>query len=537
MRRIFAASITAGILLAVSFLRFGEAPAPLVAQPVATNRDWPMLGGTNRRNLVNLVERNIPTTWDKEKKENIRWMAQLGSDVINSPVIADGKVYIGTNNQRPRDAKDTEPEDNGGRRPIDMGVLMCFRESDGAFLWQHTHPKLAAGRVNDWPLKGLASTPVIEGNRLYYVSNRAELICADTSADGKIIWRLDMIKELGAFPHNASSCSPLIVEDWLFLLTGNGVDEGHVNIPAPLAPSFLKVEKRTGKVVWQDNSPTVKFKKLADRVEALKSFRDQVNRAEIVSHAQWASPAHAIVQGEHQVLWPGGDGWLYSFDLEGRPLWKFDGNPKESEYKLGATGTRNHFVAPPVIYKDRVYIAVGQDPEHEIGVGHLWCIDMNRRGDVSPELVTDASVFPPKTKANPNSALVWHYGGAVPKEERARMGRNYVFGRSLSTCAVANDLLVMTDLSGWVHCLDATTGKVHWTHDTDAFTWSSPFIVDGKIFVGNDDGVVTVFAHSKVKSILAENQMTGRIRRPFAVANGTLYFATENKLYAIAVPK
>ena len=84
----------------------------------------------------------------------------------------------------------------------------------GEFLWQITHEKLSAGRVNDWPFQGVASSPLIEGDRLYYVSNRAELVCADTKGfrdeendgpvtdeklkgkfDGDIVWKFDMIEE------------------------------------------------------------------------------------------------------------------------------------------------------------------------------------------------------------------------------------------------------------------------------------------------------------------------------------------------------
>ena len=57
---------------------------------------------------------------------------------------------------------------------------MAFRESDGEFLWQSTHEKLAAGRVNDWPYQGVCSSPLVEGKKLYYVSNRCELLCVDT---------------------------------------------------------------------------------------------------------------------------------------------------------------------------------------------------------------------------------------------------------------------------------------------------------------------------------------------------------------------
>ena len=60
-------------------------------------------------------------------------------------------------------------------------------------------------------------------------------------------------------------------------------------------------------------------------------------------------------------------------------------------WELGGRGTRNNIIATPVIYQDSVYVAVGQDPEHGEGVGHLWCIDPTKRGDVSPELAFNAA--------------------------------------------------------------------------------------------------------------------------------------------------
>jgi len=55
-------------------------------------------------------------------------------------------------------------------------------------------------------MTGVCSSPVVEGDRLYYISNRGELLCLDTHGDGqgnaKVIWRFDMIKETGATPHS-----------------------------------------------------------------------------------------------------------------------------------------------------------------------------------------------------------------------------------------------------------------------------------------------------------------------------------------------
>ncbi len=128
-----------------------------------------MWGSSTHRNMVS-DETGLPAEWDPESGENIKWTAQLGSQTYGNPVIIGGKIFVGTNNQAVRN-----PKLKG-----DRGVVMAFRESDGKFLWQAAHSKLASGRVNDWPQQGICSSPFVEGDRLYYISNRAEVICADT---------------------------------------------------------------------------------------------------------------------------------------------------------------------------------------------------------------------------------------------------------------------------------------------------------------------------------------------------------------------
>ncbi len=472
------------------------------------------------RNRVDRHSRNLPTEWDVEKGTNVRWSAEVGSRAYGGPVVAGGKVFVGTNNDNPRD-----PAVKG-----DRGVLMCFDEKTGNFLWQIVHDKLATGRVNDWPKEGIASSPAVDGDQLYYVSNRCEVVCAAVDGDpkapgkGKVLWLFDMIGKLGVFPHNLAICSPLVVGDTVFVVTANGVDEGHVNIPAPEAPSFLALDKATGAVRWKSNLPTqalVEAKQKGGDVD----IRALVNQGKLLMHGQWSNPVYAEPKGKPMVIFPGGDGWLYAFNPKnGDLLWKFDCNPKDAFYKLGPEATRNDFIATPVIWEDRLYIAVGQDPEHKTGVGHLWCVDitktpMNADKDVSPD--------------HKESALVWHFGGLVPPGAPGK--RPYYFGRSLSTCAVHDGLCYAADLNGYLVCLDARTGGIHWEHSTKSQVWSSPLWADGKVYLGNDDGTMFVFRHGKRKELLAENEMEGAIRMWQTTANDTLFVITENatRLYAI----
>ena len=221
-----------------------------------------MWGGTPDRNMVSNMK-GLPTSWDVKAKKNVKWVAQLGSQTFGNAVVSGGMVFVGTNNEGLRDPKVTG----------DKGILMAFRESDGEFLWQAVSDKLVAGRVNDWPYQGVCSSPLVEGDRLYYVTNRAELVALDTKGfrDGKndgpyvdeklkgeqdadIVWKFDMMEEVGSLPHNLANSSPVSFGDLIYVSTSNGQDESHVNIPSPKAPAIIAVNKKTGKLVWEDNS-------------------------------------------------------------------------------------------------------------------------------------------------------------------------------------------------------------------------------------------------------------------------------------------
>jgi outer membrane protein assembly factor BamB len=230
------------------------------------------------------------------------------------------------------------------------------------------------------------------------------------------------------------------------------------------------------------------------------------------------------------IIFPGGDGWLYAFNPKnGDLLWKFDCNPKSAVYELGGRGTRNDFVCTPVIWEDKLYIGVGQDPEHNKGVGHLWCIDITRvpqnaDKDVSPKKEDkELQTFDLKDPANKDSAAVWHFGGFTPKGPRP-----YAFGRTLSTCAVHDGLCYAGEYDGYLHCFDARTGQQLWEHRMNGDTWCSPSWVDGKVYIGNEAGEVLIFQHGKQKNLLATIDMDGLVRVTPVANNGVLYVAVEN---------
>jgi outer membrane protein assembly factor BamB len=449
--------------------------------------DWPMWGGTPDRNMVSNAK-GIVTKWDVEKSKlsNVLWESALGSQTYGNPVVAHGQVYVGTNNEAVRDPKVTG----------DKGILMAFRASDGEFLWQHVSDKLAAGRVNDWPFQGVCSSPLVEGDILYYVTNRGEVVALDTKGfrdkkndgvtdeklkgekDADVLWKFDMMEEVGAFPHNMSNSSPVTHGDLLFVMTSNGQDESHVHVPSPKAPVIIAINKKTGKLVWEENSV-----------------------GEKILHGQWSSPAVGKIGDVVQVVSGQGDGWIRGYEATtGKKLWEFDSNPKDSVWPK----TRNEVIATPVIVDNVVYIANGQDPEHGEGVGHLYAIDGTKRGDVT------------------KTGLLWHY-------DKIR--------RTVSTAAVYNGLVFYSDFSGFVHCVDAKTGKPYWVHDMLAAIWGSATVIGGKVYIGDEDGDIAILDATKEKKLIGEMNMGSSVYCTPVASNGVLYIANRNKLYALGEKK
>lgn len=467
-----------------------SALATLVLAPTTeAERDFVMFGDGPHRNLAYDAE-GLPSTWDVKTGMNVKWSQPVGSQSYAGPLVWKDKVFVGTNNQGERN-----PEVKG-----DKGNIMAFQADDGTFLWQMIHDKLPETKLHDWPLQGVCSTPYIEDDRMYYVSNRAEVVALDTEGfldgendgpfkdeklkdkeAGDVLWTYDMMAELDAFPHNLATSSPLVVGDIIYVSTGNGVDEGHVNIPSPLSPSFVAVNKKTGELVWESAIP-----------------------GENILHGTWTNAAYAEVNGKGQVIFPGGDGWLYSFEpLTGEVIWKFDCNPKDSKWRLGGAGTRNNLISTPVVHDNKVYIGVGQDPEHGEAPGHFYAIDITMKGDIT------------------DKGKVWHRGGED-------------FNRTISTAAIDNGIVYIADLSGFLYALDAETGEHYWTYDAFAAVWGSAMVADGKVYLGDEDGDIAVLKAGKEMKLLGELNMGAAVYTTPLAHDGTLYILSRNKLWALA---
>lgn len=466
-------------------------------------QDWPQRGGSSGHNpVVANLQFRAKTRQGKPDVPLTRWIAQLGSKCTGEPVISNGLVWVGTNNDRPRDAGQTN----------DASVLMCFRESDGQFLYQYVSPRLPSesSRLYDWPEASLASSPLVEGNRLWFCTNRCEVVCLDISAllDGtgppSVQWKYDMFRELGVRPRaimfgsHSSHSSVIGYRDFIYVNTTNG--HGVDSVSVPEAPALICLTKSDGTLQWRDNS----------------SGNDFI-------YIQHGNPTLIEIDGHAQIVMGQADGCVRSFDaLTGALLWKFDinlNNPSKHVFPCEPY----YSVAMPVFHNRRLYVAGGPEGEGNNKDSTLFCLDPTRRGDISEELLNEDK----STRPNPNSGVVWKFlGHGTSIKDRMHA--------TLSNVVVHNGLVIVPDGEGFVHCLEEATGAWLWTHDCWSGVVGAPLIIGDRVYIGGEDGHLTVLKLARELQLIEVLSLgNSSVECAPTFANGTLFVATRRELFAI----
>ncbi len=495
-------------------------------------QDWPEWGGSPARNMVSNAH-DLPTFFnpgklkagvsgqahvDMTSTQKIKWAVRLGSHTYGNTVVADGRVYMGTN-----DASLNDPRLQKTRG----GLILCLDEHTGKRLWQLKIPPFRTSQksfnYDDMNL-GICASVTVQGKHVYVVSNRGEVLCLDVegqangndgpftqeaqfmsdnkntdialqATDGDIVWIYNMISELPCWPQDATSSAVLVFDHYLYVGTSNGVDKSHSHVPYPDAPSLIVLDTKTGRLVAQDN----------ERI------------GQTLFHGQWSSPCLGKVNGRAFIFYGAGNGLCYAFRALTGPLhtdtviglgkaWSCDCNPSEYKSHPYQRGKYHSFrsgfygegpseiIGTPVFVDNRLYVTIGQDTLHGRGRGALTCINAT------------------------NGQVVWQ-----SKE----------IDRSLATVSVVDDLAYVTDYSGNIHCFDAHTGDPQWKCSTGSPLWSSTLVADGKVYVGTEKRDLWIMEAGRQMNQLNKIRFPHKIYNTPVVANGTIYIATERYLYAI----
>lgn len=265
----------------------------------------------------------------------VKWRAEIGSGA--GPIaVAKEHILVGV-----------EGAWGGGR-------MQCLTRS-GKRTWHADHAKLPE-RQNGVS-QGIHSRPFVKEDRVYYYSNRGEIVCADLDGffDGEndgpfqdepsalrenvdIVWKVDLIGEYGVFKRDAHDIgnphpSILIEGDTLYCITGNGArNEGKGWFaPSPLAPSLIALDVETGLLRW--------------------SFCCDAKRIRL---GQWGSPSlFKNGAGANRLAFAGGDAILYSLDpASGKVDW---------EAELEPAGGKGFCSGRPCFWEDLILVGLGRE--------------------------------------------------------------------------------------------------------------------------------------------------------------------------------
>ncbi len=519
----------------------------LLAAAQLNAADWPSWGGSDLgRNMVS-AETGLAETFKPGEKstkgdgilpettENVRWVVKLGTLICGNPTVADGRVFVGTD--------DASLQGDARLKRTRGGMVWCLDEKTGETLWklpvpQRPKERLPANAHYGQQSLGVCSSPAVVGNRAYVMTNSCEILCLDVNGqangndgpfqeegayiagaknpavelektDGDIIWKFDLIDELGICPHDVAACSVLVDGPILYVVSANGVNHEHTFCLRPDAPSFIALDAATGKLLATDTED------LGHRLW----------------HCLWSPPTIGVVNGKKLVFFGGGDGVCYAFEalttvpaepVHFKKIWSYDCVPPYYRDPLGDGQPFNYYIgdmrkkyttnqndglflgpseiiASPVFHEGRVYCTIGQDPSHGRARGMLNCIDATKTGDIT------------------QSGCVWSYNGLE---------------RSIASVAISDGLVYASDLAGKVHCLDQDTGKPLWVYETKAETWSSPLVADGKVYISTKKKLVVLAAGREMK-LLSEIPLGASAYATPVAANGTLFVCSQSYLWAV----
>ncbi len=440
----------------------------------------------------------------------VLWTQDIGHAAAAIARAEGAEVIIATN-QFPNPAEIATPQRIAG------GAVLCFESQNGTVRWGITHAHQDRDDSIVRSFAGVTSRPTIDGDRVFYVSNRGELICLDleglldeeddglpedehagegTTAD--VVWRLDMISELGVFRVDSAAgnphCSPFVWEDIVFCVTGNGSafgagpPAGEYHVRAPNAPSFIAVKRESGDVLWSSKAPG---KNLV---------------------YSWSSPVVWTGGSEPVVIFPGGDGVLYCFAARtGELKAQIDLNKADATYWARGRGTRCFFIAPLVIEQNTIYAGLATDLYGKTFDAPLVAVSLRERDGLT-------------------ASVAWSFHD---RDFDCTYSRAIVHGPLVFTAS---------EDTGSVFAIDRATGKrrkslvgVIGGPRVNGFP-SMCITADGLLWIPTPDGLLGVTADEQMNDTAVLEFDQPLIGSPLE-SGGVLYVPTKSRLYALDYTK
>jgi outer membrane protein assembly factor BamB len=402
-------------------IAFALVSALVLSLPVVvSNRapdDWPQWRGPNRDGVS--AERGLLKDWPSGGPPLV-WKTAGAGEGYSSFSTAGGRLYtLGA---------------RGGTE-----YVMAFDAATGKKVWETEHGRRFSNDRGDGP----RATPTVEGDKLYAFGASGDLSAME-SATGKVLWRINVLKQFGG--QNITwglSESPLVLSDRIL-----------VNARAPGA-SIVAVKKSDGSLIW-------------------KSQRDE---------AGYSSAILQDVGGVRQAVYFTGQRALGVNVDSGQLLWGYD---------RVANNTAN--IATPVVRGNRVFLSSAY------GTGAALLEMSASKGGIAAR-----EVYFTNDMRNHHASCVligdylYGFSDAILTAMQFDTGKVAWRDRSVGKGSVvfADDRLYLYSENGVVGLAEANPGgyREHGRFEIRAGrlpTWSHPVVSGGKLFIRDQD---TIYAY------------------------------------------
>lgn len=359
-------------------------------------------------------------------------------------------------------------------------------------------------------------------------------------------WAIDLAGE--------GSSSPVIWNEKLFVTSSDETSQKR---------SLQCVNTETGEQLWSQSTLFQPYKKHKNNSFASSTPCCDESHVYVAWHSRERSP-------------------LIAFDHAGNKVWEYDLGP----FLHGQGGATS-----PIVYNDLVIIAHDQkEPSYLLAVNRMtgkevWKVQREGKRacystpcvfsqDGQPDQIAFSHCFEGIVGIAPSTGKqLWHIdvfgrasqralgsviqaddlivatSGAFAGERQlvavkpstesgaasavAEAWRTTKQTPHVPTPLVHKDWIFLWSDQGIVSCLEHATGKTVWKKRVTGNYFGSPICVDGKLYCIDVDGTVTVISASDQYQLFSRIPLAQPSKSTPAYSNGTLYFRTDSKLFAL----
>ena len=245
--------------------------------------DWPQWRGPNRDGISR--ETGLLQAWPSAGPKRV-WLSRDIGIGYSAPVVAKGRLFVlGT---------------KGGKEQ-----LFAKEAKGGKTLWTAALGGILSNNWGDGP-RGAAT---VDGDQVYALGAKGGLICANVG-DGKVNWRVEMVKDLGGKVPGWGYTESVLVDGDLVICT-----------PGGKRGTLAAIDKKTGKVIWRSSDWT--------------------------DGAQYASVVPAELNGQRQFIQLTQKTLAGVSARDGSVLWR------------NAWPGRTAVIPTPIVHRNEVYISSG----------------------------------------------------------------------------------------------------------------------------------------------------------------------------------